>query len=263
MKKLKKQKILVLSDLNETTSNTIKSSVSLAKIVDGNIDFFYVKKPTEVVEKESQLSAMRTINKEYLSIDKKIKTIINPISNNYNVVINHNFAIGNLKNEIDQFIDKNKPDIIVLGKRKTKVLNFIGDNITPFILKKHKGTIVISDENNPLEPNKDLSLGVFNYTKSKNTVSENILNSSQKPLTSFKISDNSNNLKEETILKDSKIVEYIFEKGDNVIKNISNYLSKSDINLLFVNRENHNSTSKKQNIKNVINNINCSLILTA
>ncbi|KGL62524.1 universal stress protein [Polaribacter sp. Hel1_85] len=257
-----KHKILVLADLNEFTSNTIKSSVSLAKIVDADINFFYVKKPTEVVKKESQLSAMRTINKEYLSIDKKIKNIINPISNNYNVTINHTFAIGNLKNEIDKFIDEKKPDIIVLGKRKTKILNFIGDNITQFILKKHKGTIVISDENNPLEPNKDLSLGVFNYTKSKNIFSENIINSTEKPLTSFTISGSSSNLKEETPLKDTKIVEYVFEKGDNVLKNISNYLSKSDVNLLFVNRENNDSTSLKPNIKNVINNINCSLILT-
>ena len=263
MDKLKKYKILVLSDLNKSTANTIKSSVSLAKIVNADINFFYAKKPTEVVEKESQLSAMRTINKEYFSIDKKIKDIINPISSNYNVSINHTFAIGNLKNEIDNCIDEYKPDIIVLGKRKTKVLNFIGDNITQFILKKHKGTIVFSDENNPLEPNEEFSFGVFNQTIPNNIFTENILSSSQKPLTSFKIADNSNNLKEETILKDSKIVEYVFEKGDNVIKNISNYLSKSDVNLLFVNRENHNSTSKKQNIKNVINNINCSLILTA
>ena len=70
-----KYKMLVLSDLNETTSSTIKSSISFAKIIKADINFFYVKKPTEVIEKESQLSAMRTINKEYFSIDKKIKTV--------------------------------------------------------------------------------------------------------------------------------------------------------------------------------------------
>ena len=255
-----KYKILVLSDLNKSTSKTLKSSVSLAKIVNADINFFYVKKPTDVVQKESQLSAMRTINKEYFSIDKTIKNLIAPISKEYNTPINHIFKIGNLKNEIEQYIVENKPDIIVLGKRKSKIVNIMGDNITQFILKKHKGIIVISDETNPLEPNKELSLGLLNQVESNNIFIKSVLNSSQKPLTSFKTKDNSIKLKEEAVLKDKKIIEYVFEKSDNVIKNISNYLSKSNVNLLLVQREKDNSN--KSNIKEAINNLNCSLILT-
>jgi nucleotide-binding universal stress UspA family protein len=148
-----KYKILVLADLNKSTSKILKSSVSIAKIVDADINFFYVKKPIEVVEKESQLSAMRTINREYFSIDKKIKSIIGPISEKYNVTINQAFIIGNIKNEIDKHIDKTKPDIIVLGKSKPKIISFFGDKITQFILEKHKGTIVITDNKHCLEPN--------------------------------------------------------------------------------------------------------------
>ena len=260
--KINKYKILVLSDLNKSTSKTLKSSISIAKIVNADINFFYVKKPTEVVEKESQLSAMRTINKEYFSIDKKIKSIIGPMSKKYEVNINHTFTIGNVKNEIEKYIDENKPDIIFLEKRKPKVTNFIGDNITKFILKKYKGTIVIADDDNVLEPNKELSLGLFNSVNTSDKFSKNIINSTQKPLTAFKISNNPSILKEEQILNDKKTVEYVFEKGDSVIKNISNYLSKSNINLLFISREKDNTNSTKQNIKYVINNLDCSLILT-
>jgi nucleotide-binding universal stress UspA family protein len=252
--KINKYKILVLSDLNKSTSKTIKSSVSLAKIVDADINFFYVKKPTEVVEKESQLSAMRTLNKEYFSIDKKIKSIIGPISEKYKIKINHTFSIGNLKNEIEKHIDQIRPDIIVLGKRKSKAINFIGDNITSFILKKHKGPIVIIDDKNELEPDKELSLGLFNYSKTNDIFSENIIRSTKSPLKAFNIANNSDSLNNETPLKDTKTVEYVFSEGDNVLKNISNYLLKSNINLLFVNR--------KQNIKDVINKLDCSLILT-
>jgi nucleotide-binding universal stress UspA family protein len=252
--KINKYKILVLSDLNKSTSKTIKSSVSLAKIVDADINFFYVKKPTEVVEKESQLSAMRSINKEYFSIDKKIKSIIRPMSEKYKIKINHTFSIGNLKNEIEKHIDESKPDIIVLGKRKSKAVNFIGDNITSFILKKHKGPIVIIDDKNELEPNKELSLGLFNYSKTNDVFSENIIRSTQSPLKAFNIANNSDSLNNETPLKDTKTVEYVFSEGDNVLKNISNYLLKSNVNLLFVNR--------KQNIKDVINKLDCSIILT-
>jgi nucleotide-binding universal stress UspA family protein len=252
--KINKYKILILSDLNKSISKAIKGSISLAKIVDADINLFYVKKPTEVVDKESQLSAMRTINKEYFSIDKKIKSIISPMSEKYNVTINHTFSIGNLKNEIEKYIDENKPDIIVLGKRKPKKISFIGDNITSFILKKHKGPIVIIDDKNELEPNKKLSLGLFNYSKTEDDFSENIIRSTQSPLKAFNIANNSDSLNNKMFLKDTKNVEYIFSEGDNVLKNISNYLLKSNVNLLFVNR--------KKNIKDVINKLDCSLILT-
>jgi len=255
-----KYKILVLADLNKSTSKILKSSVSIAKIVDADINFFYVKKPIEVVEKESQLSAMRTINREYFSIDKKIKSIIGSISEKYNVTINQAFIIGNIKNEIDKHIDKTKPDIIVLGKSKPKIISFFGDKITQFILEKHKGTIVITDNKHCLEPNKELSLGMFNGTKANGELLENIINSTQKPLKSFNIANKSDRLNTKTFLEDSKTVEYIFNKGDNVLKNISNYLLKSNVDLLFVNRGNNNSI--KPNIKDIINKLNCSLILT-
>ncbi len=48
-------KILVLSDLNKSASKTLKSAVTLAKIMDAKIDFFYVKKPTEVVLKRQSI----------------------------------------------------------------------------------------------------------------------------------------------------------------------------------------------------------------
>tara|TARA_B110000285_G_scaffold218003_1_gene266990 strand:- start:1250 stop:2014 length:765 start_codon:yes stop_codon:yes gene_type:complete len=252
--KTNKYKILILSDLNKSTSKTIKSSISLAKIVDADINFFYVKKPTEVVDKESQLSAMRTINKEYFSIDKEIKSIISPMSEKYNATINHTFSIGNLKNEIEKHIDEKKPDIIVLGKRKTKTVSFIGDNITSFILKKHQGPIVIIDDKNELEPNKKLSLGVFNYSNTDDDFSENIIRAAQSPLKAFNIANSSESLNNKTFLKDTEKVEFVFSEGDNVLKNISNYLVKSNINLLFVKR--------KKNIKDVINKLDCSLILT-
>jgi hypothetical protein len=260
--KINKYNILVLSDLNKSTSKILKSSVSIAKILNADINLFYAKKPIEVVEKESQLSAMRTINKEYFSIDKKIKNIISPISKKYNVTINHAFTIGNIKNEIAKYIDKTKPDIIFLEKRKPKVLSFFGDNIIQFILEKHKGTIIITDNKHSLEPNKELSLGLFNDTTPNGELIKNIINSTQKPIKAFNIANNSDRLNKETFLTDSKTVEYIFSKGDNVLKNISNYLIKSNVDLLFVNREKNNSNSINPSIKDVINKLNCSLILT-
>jgi len=257
-----KYKMLVLSDLNETTSSTIKSSISFAKIIKADINFFYVKKPTEVIEKESQLSAMRTINKEYFSIDKKIKTLIEPISREYNTPINHTFAIGNIKNEIVDYLDKNNPDIVLLGRRKNKIINFMGDRITEFVLKKFKGLILIADDKNCIEPDKEISLGVFNSTNTNSVFVKNIIDSTEKPLKFFKILENSTTLKKESFLDDKKTVEYIFERNNSIIKNISNYLSKNNINLVLVERDKNNKNLTESKIKDVIKNLDCSLILT-
>jgi nucleotide-binding universal stress UspA family protein len=257
----KKYKILVLTDLNKNANKTLKSCVSISKIVNADIDFLYIKKPTEVVEKENQLAAMRAINKDYLSTDKKIKDLINPISENYNVKINHTFTTGNVKTEIEKYIDQNKPDIIVLGKRKSRILNFIGDNITQIVLNKHSGTVVITDFNKVLEPNNELSIGLFNTAITSDEIIEKIIGSTEKPLTSFKIVESLTTSKEEQSLN-KKTVEYAFKKGDNVIENVSNYLSKTNINLLCVNRARNISDSTKISITDMINSLDCSLILT-
>jgi len=135
----KKYKILVLSDLNESTDTILKSTISLANMIDGNIDFFHVKKPDDVVKKDNQLSAIRSINQEHFSTKKKIKNVIEPISKDYGIHISYTLSYGNVKNEIGKHIKESQPDIIVLGKRNSKTFKLIGDSITQFVLKEYDG----------------------------------------------------------------------------------------------------------------------------
>ena len=105
-------------------------------MINGEVELFHVKSATEIVESESQLSAVRNINEQYIVADKKIKGLLEPISKDYHLKVKYKYAFGNVKDEIEKYINKVKPDIIVLGKRKSKALSFIGDNITDFVLKK-------------------------------------------------------------------------------------------------------------------------------
>jgi len=261
-----KYKILVLSDLKESTTNVLKSSISLAKMVDGNIDFFHVIKPTDVVKKESQLSAFRTINEQQSATKKDIQNFVNPVSKAYGVDINFSYSFGNVKSEIGEYIAKNKPDIIVLGKRVSKTFKVLGDSITQFVLKEHDGIIMIAADNNALEPNKSLSLGLLNGIDESFEFAQNLIKHSQDPLRSFIMANNLDTLKGSNTFNDKKIVEYVFEKNDNTIANISNYLSKNNINLLCVNRENKKTANKltlmKSEIKEIINKLNVSLLLS-
>lgn len=263
-----KYKILVLSDLKDTSSTALKSTIGLAKMIDADIHLFYVKNPTDIIEKDNQLSAIRVINDEYTSTNKKLENVVKSFSKVYGIGIDYKFEIGNVKNEIDTYIKKVQPDIIVLGKRKSKPLNFIGDNIIGFVLKKFDGVIMIAGNENPLEPNGNLSLGLLNDMEHDFNMEfvENLMAHTQKPLKSFKIVKTSNKSKEVYTTSNKKTVEYVFEQSDNSIKNLSNYLSKNDINLLCVNREEKNDHQKanaiKSNINDLINKLDVSLLLT-
>ncbi|WP_372752855.1 universal stress protein [Mariniflexile sp.] len=262
-----KYKILVLSDLKKSTQTILKSTVSLAKMIQGDIEFFHIKKPTDVVEKENQLSAIRTINSEYRKTEKKIQNIITPISNEFGINIPYSFTFGNIKDEILSYINEHKPDIIVLGKKKSKAFNIIGDNVTDFILKNHEGVIMIAANENGLEPDKELALGVLNNIEEAFNLefSNSLLAHSQKPLKCFKIINKSNDLKETNGNgTDTDTIEFVFEQSDNAMSSLSNYLVKSKVNLLCLNRGVEKAKkvpSVNSDVKDVISKLKVSLLL--
>lgn len=262
---MKKYKIVVLTDLSKSASDTLKSTVSLAKMINGNIEIFSVKKPTDIVEKENQLSAMRTINNKHTAVDKKLKKFTSSVSKEYDIDVKYSFAFGNVKSEIEDFINERQPDVVVLGKRKTNPFNFIGDGITPFVLNIFKGVIMIAADKNVLEPNKEISLGMLNsFEESFNLeFADDLMANTQKPLKSFKIVKNSNASEENLQPANKNKVEYVFEHNDSSIKNLSNYLSKNNINMLYVDRVKKSDDDKMiSDIKTVVNNLNVNLLLT-
>ena len=261
---MKKQKIVVLSRLKKGAISTLKSGIRLSKVMDGEVHFFCVKKPLDIIDKDSQLSAMRTINETHKLTSKKMKKIVAAAKENYGVNINYSYAFGNIQNEIEDYIQLQKPDVIVLGKGKSSVFNTRNKKMIHFILEKFNGQILISDENNPLEPNSDFSFGTLNNSTntSSQKFTELLIQDSKQPHTSFRINGAERVEEKEAILTDKKRIEYVFEKGDNAIKNIAKYVAKSNINLVSLKREKNNIKSSSRNLKELINELNCSLIVT-
>ncbi|MBU2948458.1 universal stress protein [Zobellia uliginosa] len=265
----KKYKIAVLSDLKNSLGNTIKSTLSLAKMLDGDITIFHVKKASEVVTEDSNLSAIRSLNSEFITMKNDINRIVTTYSKDFGVTLSCSCAIGNLKNEIASYIEKEKPDFIVLDKRKSGFFNILGDNLIPFVLKKHKGPIFLTDDLNVLDYDNDLSLGVLSDAEeiSIADLTRDLLLHSQGPLKSFKILKNNKATVKTETTKERKEVAFEFESNSDSIKNISNYITKNKVNLLCINRfENNNnkertSLSMPANISDIINNINVPLLL--
>lgn len=266
---MKKYKILVLSDLDKSAKTTIKNAVSLAKMVGGSLTVFSVKKPTDIISKENQLSAMRTINKHCAQTDQKLKTIIEPIAEKYQIPINSSFAIGNVKNEISDFIENNKPDIIVLGKRKSAPFKLIGDGITKYVFNTFKGTIMVASNKNSLEPNNEISLGMLNNLEFSENLkfADELMAHSQTPLKSFKIVKKTEHLNEVLKPANQTTVEYVFEQGDSSVKSLSKYVNKNNIDVLYLNRMKKSAGDKmnlmKSDISNLINNLNVNLLVTS
>lgn len=264
----KNYKILVLSDLKSETENVLKNTINFAKKLKADVDFLYIKNPTDVIKKESQLSAMRVINKEHLIIDKKIEALLKPIRNTHRLNIKSNFTIGNVKSEIEKYIKSSKPDIIVLGKRKPNTLKFTGDKIINYVLKQYKGTILIAGNENVLEPEKELSLGVFSRGKElvDTLLVKELEAQTVQPLKAFKIVDNKDGVIVNENSNNSKVEEFIFQKNNNTIESLSKSLLENNINVLCLNRDMNakNKTSKALTplVKQVINKLNVSILLT-
>lgn len=260
--KANKYKIAVLTDFKTPVHTMLNNSVCLSKIINATVEVLCIKEPYNVVKSDNQLSAMRTINQEYISTKKEILNSIKPISDRHGIKINHTLSYGNLKDEITHFINENGPDIIVLAKRKSK------DSIMSFVLKHFKGTVMISSEENALEPNKSLTLGLLNNFEDSLKVDfeEELMDSINGSLKAFQFIKPNYQLKEKSksFSKHKDIEEYIFEHSDNSVKNLSNYILKNNVNLLYLNRASAKtkSTLKGSDINQIVNNLDVSLLLS-
>ncbi|WP_338732400.1 universal stress protein [Mangrovimonas cancribranchiae] len=252
-----KHNILLLADLKKPVEDILKSTVSLAKMIHADIELFHVKQLTDIVKRESQLSAMRTLNETHSKTDKQLLSLIEPIAKTYDVNINYNYVFGNVKTEIGNYIEQQQPDIVVLGKRNNS-FNPLGNNITDFVLKQFKGTVMIANNNNLIDFEKGFNFGVFNVTNEfqNQMFIKDLMAYINKPLKSFQIVGEP----PAKIKYKDDVVEHVFDQGSNAIKNVSNYLLKSNINLLCVERDKNNATQTP--IKDIVNNLNVSLFIT-
>lgn len=254
----KNYRILVLSDLRKTSKTILKNTASLAKMIGGEIALLHVKQPLGVVKQDNQLSAVRSINDTYKSTKNQIKGLVSPIMEDQGVSIDTSFKVGNVKDEVNKKIKEFSPDIIVLGQRKSSPLNFLGNNITKHVLTTFDGLVMIASHEQVFRNNQELSLGTLNGSSDlmKTDLLEKLMKQSSKPLKSFKIKHGKNELAQEE-QTDQPVVEYVFEPQDDALENMSNYLARTNVDLLFMDL---NDTSNI-NVKNVIGKFNVPFVL--
>lgn len=225
-----KHKIVVLSNLKDSTTTLLETAVSLAKKTNASIHFFHVKKPTEIINTDNQLSAKRAISSKFIETNNDINNLVSEFSKKYNIDITSSFTFGNIKNEIDFFLENTDADIIVIGKRRNKGIPALGDKISKHVLKKKGKTIVIASSENNLTPENEISLGVYNELEleHKNDFISEFVNTIDKPLKRIQEFD-SDKKNVDLLLVDRGIIKPKSTKSFNKL------LSKIDISLVVAN----------------------------
>ena len=264
--KTNKHKIALFTDLQGDISSLLKSAVSLAQMINGEIEVLNVTKPTAVIGKENQLSAMRSLNREYILTDKRMKDILSPIIDNYGVAVNYSSTFGNIRNEIDRYLRENNPDIIVLGRLKSKHFNTAENRIINFVLSVFKGTVLIVSHDKGLEPGMKIGIGSLNCSEAVFNASftEELFLNTNSVLKSFNILESSNVVPQTVGSLGRKTINYVFDNNENTVNNLPVYLSISNIDLLFLDGGNKEkeALSRLLNTYNMVRKSDINILVT-
>ncbi len=258
-----KYKLLVLTDFSEACNTALENAVNLSKMINGSIDVFHVLKPSDVAEYENQFSAMRSIDEERVNKKTKLKALVRKISKNTDVKITASCILGNLKDETMERIEALKPDIVVIGKRTQKLINFLGDGFTKFILDTFNGSVLISGKEKVMSPSETMSIGLFNATPDELSLelTKDLRKHTKNPIKQFKVRTDAE--KAATIAEN--VITFEFENGSNTMNTIASYVAKNNIGILCINPHEKKSTGRfqglKSNIKQAIQKINVPILI--
>ena len=256
-----KYRLLVLMDKSNESKNALVNAINLAKLINGSIEVFQVKKITNEVKNGNHIAIVRAINDEKIQQKKEFRNIVNLVAKKEGLPVTCNFTYGNVKNEIKNHIEKTKPDIVVIGKRKKKIINFLGDGITKSLLKNHNGAVLISGDNKAFTSYNSKSIGVLNNIEGieKITLVNDLKKYNKKPLKLFKLNKGDLKTKNDELAKskeqqaNSENIVYEFEANDNAASGMANLISNNNLALLCLNNKNKNRNSFSNRVKGIFN----------
>lgn len=159
--------ILVLTDLSEASKIALRNATKLAKLVNGKVSAYNVQPVKQFTEEENQLSLGRKLSENYKRTQAKAKRLISAIGEEEDMEIGFTMDWGNVKNCILNKVEDTRPDMVILGRRKSKLTDLLRVGVTQFVIDNCDASILISGSDRELHSFTDLSLGFFGETKEK------------------------------------------------------------------------------------------------
>lgn len=159
--------ILVLTDFSEASIIALRNAAKLVKLTNGNIHAYYVETVKPFAQEQNPLTLNGNLRDNHKKILAKAKRIIAAIEEEEGVAFSFTMDLGNIKNCILDQVKETQPDLIILGKRKSKFLDFIGDKVTQFVIDNCDTSVLICSSNRELHSFSDLSVGFYGETIEK------------------------------------------------------------------------------------------------
>ncbi|MER3317329.1 MAG: universal stress protein [Allomuricauda sp.] len=258
----KKYRISVLLDMSKSSTFVLGSAVQLAKRIGGSIEVFHVKPTMNIIKGDSQLSAVRTLNKDARSTRAELKELISAIEEKESLSISYKLEYGNVKNRVRDYLALLKPDILVLGKPRPTI-GVLFESITDFVIDNINDTnVLILGEDDKFHSFEDINLGIFGSGLEDNDLEiiQDLKRDSEKPVRHFGISDEEEN--KNRTYPWQKTVSYKFSKGGNALDGLVAYVTRTNTQLLCVPKKSgKNFLFRPSPIKEVIRKANVPLMI--
>lgn len=215
-----KYRLSVLMDLSKASEATLTNAVQLAKVIDGDVEVFYIKTPADVVTRDNQLSAMREIHQDNRTSKSHIQNLVTEISRREGLPISVKMAYGNLKNGLREYIENAKPDILVLDKKRSKLMDAVSG--------VH---VLITGEEHKFHSLEDITLGVFDdFNDSDFEIIQDLKKESKEPVRMFSINKTKVPQKENL----DNTISYVFSEGTNALDAIASYVVRTNTKLFCI-----------------------------
>ena len=229
-----KYHISVLMDSSRASQIALTNAVQLAKTLNGRVEAFFAKAPVDVVKFDNQLSAMRAIHEDNRKSKNRLDKMIKAISEQENLPISFKIGHGNVKSAVRSYVNAQKPDILVLAKRKRSVANLVSNGVTDFALNESPAHVLIVGEDDKFHSFADLSLGVFGNTLEEKgfEIVNDLKRNSCKPVRLFNIKSDEGIQELESKLKQT--VSYVFSEGANAADGLASYVNRTNTQLFCV-----------------------------
>ena len=152
---------LVLTDFSEASYSALKYSISLAKLIKGNIHVCHIANPSNIVQNDNQVAAIRDITTETKKIEKKIGAIVEMIMAEGINAIPY-CSIGNIIYEFEELVSQLKPDVVILGKKAENPR--LSGKITSYLINEYLGSLLIVKEDDVFQNSTKISVACNNNT---------------------------------------------------------------------------------------------------
>jgi len=133
----RREKFLVLIDFSEDSYKALDDLIKLVKEIGGSIEVFSILSPLGIMDKENQITALRTMDMEEKRVERKLNSIVEMIELE-GIKANSSYSIGNVKSELKLKLIKSQPDVMVLAKKG----NF-ANGVLHFLINEYKNAVLI------------------------------------------------------------------------------------------------------------------------